>query len=113
MNSENELSPLDRIRQAEAEVARQIAASRERGEQRAARAREQADVLLQEAREVGRREGQAQYRRLILQAQDEVRALCLESEERLEALRRARVERMDAAVARVVAIVAAAGERER
>lgn len=112
MDAEHELSPLDRVRQAEAGVAGRIAGSREEAERTVARAGEQARVLIEEGREVGRREGQAQYRRLILQAQDEARAICLESQERVAVLRRAEVEWMDAAVRRVVAILTAAGEEE-
>lgn len=109
MSSEHELSPLDRVRQAEAEVARRVAASRESAEQMGARTREQARVLLEEAREDGQREGQAQYRRLILQAQDEASAICMEGQERVEELRRAEGEWMDVAVRRVVQIITAAG----
>ena len=112
MNAEHELSPLDRVRQAEAEVAGRIAGSREGAERTVTEARERARVLIAEGQEAGRREGQAQYRRLILQAQDEARAIGLESQERVEALRRAEGEWMDAAVRRVVKIITAAGGDE-
>lgn len=59
MDLDHELSSLDQVRQAEAEVARRIAASREKVEQAEAQAREQAKALIEEAREGGRREGQA------------------------------------------------------
>jgi vacuolar-type H+-ATPase subunit H len=105
-----ELSPLDRIRQAEAEAARSIAGSRETAEQTLARAREQARALVAEAQEAGQREGQAQYRRLIFHAQDEVREIGRESQKEVDALRRAEAELMDVAVRRVVAIITGTGE---
>jgi vacuolar-type H+-ATPase subunit H len=105
-----ELSPLDRIRQAEADAARSIAGSREIAEQILVRAREQARALVAEAQEAGKREGQAQYRRIIFHAQDEVREICHESQEQVDALRRAEAELMDIAVRRVVAIITGSGE---
>jgi len=110
MHSDHELSALDRVRQAEAEVAGRIAGSREAAEQLVAGAREQADVLLVESQEAGKRRGQAEYRRLMLKAQDEARAICLESQHQVEALRRAEDTYMDRAVRRVVAIITAAEE---
>jgi vacuolar-type H+-ATPase subunit H len=105
MGQEYELSPLDRIRQTEADAARHIAGSREAAEQTIASAREQARRLLAEARAAGQREGQAQYRRIILQAQDEVQAICRETQEEVEALQRAEAALKDEAVRRVVAII--------
>jgi vacuolar-type H+-ATPase subunit H len=110
MTQAHELSALDQVRQAEAEVARRVAAARAAAEQTVARAREQAQALFAEAEEAGRREGQAHYRRLILQAQDEASAICLESQERVEELRRAEVARMEVGVRRVVAIITGSGE---
>lgn len=112
MDLDHELSSLDQVRQAEAEVARRIAGSREAVEQTVIQAREQARALVEEAREGGRHEGQAQYRRLILHAQDEARAIYLESQELVEELRRAKSERMDRAVRRAVEIVLASGESQ-
>lgn len=110
MDPQLELSPLDRIRQAEAEAARSIAGSRETAEQTLARARDQARALVVEAQEAGQREGQAQYRRLIFRAQDEVREIGRESQKEVDALRRAEAELMDVAVRRVVAIITGTGE---
>lgn len=113
MDPEYELSPLDQIWQAEAEVARRVAGCREGADHTIARAREQARALVEVEREAGQREGQAQYRRHILHAQDEVRAICLESQERVAELQRAEAELMDAAVRRVMEIVTGIAEEER
>lgn len=110
MNPEHQLSPLDLVRQEEAEVARRVAASREAAGQMVVKAEEQARTLVEEARLAGAREGQAHYRRLILEAQDEVRAICLEGQKRVEDLRRAEAEWLEIAVQHVVAIIAATGE---
>lgn len=56
MNPEHQLSPLDLIRQEEAEVARRVAASREAAGQMAVKAEEQARTLVEEARLAGARE---------------------------------------------------------
>ena len=57
MGPEYELSPLDQIRQAEAEVARRVAGCREGAERTVAKAREQARALVEAEREAGRQEG--------------------------------------------------------
>ncbi|MDT8306159.1 MAG: hypothetical protein RRC07_09500 [Anaerolineae bacterium] len=113
MDPEHVLSPLDQIRQAEADSARRVAGCREGAERAAARAREQARALVEAEREAGQREGQAQYRRLMLRAQDEVRVICLDSQKRVAELQRAEVELMGAAVTRVLAIITGIAEGER
>lgn len=97
-----ELSPLDQIRMAEANVARKIALSRELAEIRVAQAGFQARLLVDEARESGKRDGQARYQEIISTAEEEARAILAESHARVETLRCEGIRRMDMAVDQVV-----------
>ena len=99
---ETELSPLDQIRMAEANVARKIALSRELAEIRVAQARFQARLLVDEARESGKRDGLARYQEIISKAEEEAGAILAESHARVEMLRCEGNRRMDTAVDQVV-----------
>jgi len=87
-----ERSPLDQIRQAEAEVTRRVAAARKAADQALAAAHAQATDLKRQAIQAGQRDGQAQCQEIISQAEQ-------------EALRQNGNLRMEDAVRRVVAIV--------
>lgn len=113
MNPASELSSLDRIRKAEAEATRSIARGHEEAEQVIQSAKEEARAIVEQARTVGQREGQEQYRRLILQTQDEVRAIGQQSQEGTTQIENTRESHMDVAVRRIVEQVTAAGKNER
>jgi vacuolar-type H+-ATPase subunit H len=101
----SELSPLDQIRQAEAEVNRRIAAARRVAEMTEVKARAQAADLKREAREAGRREGRAQYEQLVSRAEVEAEALLAQAHSQAEDLRRKGDMHMDSAVHRAVEVV--------
>jgi vacuolar-type H+-ATPase subunit H len=107
--AEAELSPLDQIRQAEAEVNRRIAAARRAAEMIEIKARAQAVDLKREAHEAGRREGRAQYEELVSRAEVEAEALLAQAHSQAEDLRRKGDLHMDAAVHRAVEVVVGLG----
>ena len=72
-----EISPLDQIRQVEADVIRQIAAAREAADYKVNEARNQVKVILSEAREVGRQRGLIRYNEIISRAEEESHAIVL------------------------------------
>lgn len=102
---EAQLSPLDQIRLAEAEVTRKIAIARKDREHTLANVQAQAKILLDEARENGKRTGRTQYREIVSEAEEEARAILAESDHRAEEIRRKGSRYMDIAVRRVVNII--------
>jgi vacuolar-type H+-ATPase subunit H len=110
MDPDYKLSPLDQIRQAEAEVARRVAGRREAAELTLAQAREHGQALVEAEIEAGQRDGQAQYRRLILRAQDEVRAVHQEGQKHVATIQQNEHNLMDVAVRHVLAIIMGEGE---
>ncbi len=64
-----QFSPLDQIRQTEAEITRKIAAAREAAEQVVVKARLDASVIKKQALEDGNREGQSQYREILIRGE--------------------------------------------
>lgn len=100
-----ERSPLDQIRQAEAEIMRRIAAARRAAEATVQEAQAQVVNLKRQARETGRREGQAEYREIISRAEEEARALVEQARRRAEILRRQGDLCIDDLVCRAVEIV--------
>jgi vacuolar-type H+-ATPase subunit H len=102
---EAQLSPLDQIRIAEADVTRKIAAAREQREHLLAKAKARANELLNEAEESGRREGQIAYREIVAKAEEEAKAILAGANHRAKELRRAGNRQMDTAVRQVVNIV--------
>lgn len=113
MNPAQELSSLDRVRKAEADATRTIARGHEEAEQIVRNARKEARAIVEEARALGEHEGQEQYRRLILQAQDEIRAIGQEGQERATQLEQRRETHMDVAVSRIVDMITATEESEQ
>ena len=83
-----ELSPLDQIRQTEADVARQIAAAREAAGMTVARAKSQAKELLADARQSGQREGDKRYKEIVSNAEEEAQVIIAQARKRAENLRR-------------------------
>jgi vacuolar-type H+-ATPase subunit H len=102
---ELDLSPLDQIRQTEAEVARKIAAARKAAEQIVEQARQQAAALKREAVESGRGEGQARCQTALSNAEEESRALVAEAQDQADMLHRRGAERMELAVHRALSFV--------
>lgn len=103
--SEIELSPLDQVRQTEAEVTRKIAAARETAEQILENARQQAETIKRNARQAGIQEGQGHYKATIARAEEEARALVAEAKFQAERLRRRGQQRMKRAVSYAVNLV--------
>jgi vacuolar-type H+-ATPase subunit H len=100
-----ELSPLDQIRQAEAEVARRIAAAHQAAEVAVNEAQAQAQDLAHKARKAGHREGQAQYQETISRAKDRAHELVAQAHDQAEDLHCKGELRMEAAARRALAIV--------
>ena len=96
--TDNELSPLDQIRQVEAEVIRQIAVAREAAEYTITEASGQVKDLLNEARVSGRRRGQTRYQEIKTTAEEEARALVAQAHSQAENLRHKGKQRMTNAV---------------
>jgi len=77
---ETELSPLDKIRQTEAEVAGSVAAAREAAEKIIANAKKEAAEIKRQAREAGLREGEARKRAMLAQAEEEARLILADAQ---------------------------------
>jgi vacuolar-type H+-ATPase subunit H len=103
--SGNRLTPLDQIWQTEAEITRQIAAARQEAEQILANARSQIRQIKNQAREAGHREGKAQYRQTIAEAEEEAQALIAQANSRAEDMCRKGQQRMEMAVRTAVSII--------
>lgn len=97
-NSNVHDSPLARIRQAETEASRRIAAARAAAEAQAQAAEAQAAALQEEAQAAGRREGEARYRKLVAEAEEEAQAIRVRAQHDAEALRRSGEQRMEEAI---------------
>ena len=100
-----ERSPLDLIRQAEAEAIRRVVAARKAADQTLAVAQAQAADLKRQAAQTGQRDGQAQYQEIISQAEQEARVILAQARNQAQHLRQNGNLRMDDAVCRAVAII--------
>ncbi len=100
-----QLSPLDQIRQTEAEITRKIAAAREAAEQVVVKARLDAYALKKQALEDGNREGQARYREILLRGEEEAKALTVQAHSTADNLRRKGEAYMEIAVRSAVELV--------
>jgi vacuolar-type H+-ATPase subunit H len=98
----DDLSPLDRIRQAEAEATRRIAAAREAADQFVAQARSQAELVKRQAREAGQRQGKAKYQATISGAEEEARTIEVEAGKLAEDIRHKGKVRMDMAIGEAI-----------
>jgi vacuolar-type H+-ATPase subunit H len=92
--TETEFSPLDQIRQAEADVARQIASAHEVAGQTVALAKAQAKDLLNDARQFGKREGEKRYKEILFNAEEEAQVILVQARKRAARLRRRADQRM-------------------
>jgi vacuolar-type H+-ATPase subunit H len=99
------LSPLDQIRQAEAEVTRKIVAAREASEHAITEARAQAALLKKQAHASGNREGQIRYKEIVSSAEEETRTIVEHAHNQAEELRRKGQSRMEMAIQEVTSIV--------
>ncbi len=97
--------PLDEIRRAELEVARQIAVARETVESARVAAEAQAADLKHQAQEAGRRESLSQHDIAIAEANKEAETLLAQMRQRADDLRRRGNVRMDMAVRHAVSLV--------
>jgi vacuolar-type H+-ATPase subunit H len=112
-SSEIDLSPLDQIRQTEAEVTRKIAAARENAEQILKDARRQAAAIKQEASETGSQEGKARYRAIIAKTEEESRAIVAEAKAQARKLRRRGQERMQTGVSVAINFIIIGAENKK
>lgn len=103
--AEAERSPVDQIRQAEAEVTRRVAAARKVADQALAIAQSQAADLKRQAVQAGRRDGEARYQEIISQAENEARAILAQARSQAQQLCQDGNLRMDDAVRHAVAII--------
>lgn len=103
--TETELSPLDQIRQTEADVTREAAVAREAATRSVAEAKNQVKANLCEARESGRQRGEIRYREIISRADEESQALVSRAHSMAERLQRMGQRRMSAAVREAVNLV--------
>lgn len=93
-----DLSPLDQIRQTEAEMTRMVAMAREHAEQILRDAHRQASAIKQEASQTGTQEGEARYRAIISKSEEESRAIVAEAKAQARRLRQRGQERMQTGV---------------
>jgi len=100
-----DLSPLDHIRQTEAEMTRAVAAARESTEKTLAGARNEAAELKRQAREAGLQEGQAHTKTIISQAEDEARVILVEANDQAKKLRQRAHQKMEQGVGHAINII--------
>jgi len=103
--TEAERSPLDQIRQTEADVARQIASAREAAKQSVAHAQSQAKEIINDAHQTGQREGEKRFREIISTAEEEAQAITAQARKRAEHLRRRAGQRLTVGVRRSLNVV--------
>jgi len=108
-----ELSPLDQIRLAEAEITRKTVAARENAERRLTEARTQAARIKKQAREEGARAGKVQYKEIISRAEEEARAITAHAQNQANTLQQKGHSRMGMAVEYAVSIVLGLNEDGR
>ena len=109
---EAQLSPLDQVRLAEANVTRKVAAALKNREHSLTKTKAQAKLLLDEARQRGEREGQIQYREIVSEAEEKARAVRAGANHEAEELRLRGSRKMGVAVRRVVNIITGIEEDE-
>jgi vacuolar-type H+-ATPase subunit H len=106
-----EPSPLDQIRQVEAEVAQEIAAARDRAEAAVREARGKVKDK-REAQEIARREGENHYQDIIAKAAKEAEALVEQAKKQAEEFRKTGKSRIDDAIRFIVSTVVGSQEEE-
>lgn len=103
--NDNDLSPLDQIRQTEAEVTRQIAAARESAKETINQAKKQVQINNHEARTLGQHKGQMLYKEILTKAKEDASAQLAQAHTEAKELRRKGKNRMEAAFCYAVQIV--------
>lgn len=100
-----ELSPLDQIRLAEAEITRKTVAAREDLEHGLIEARKQADGIKRDARDAGTCAGKVQIKETVSRAEEEAYAITAHAQHQADNLRQNGYSRMELAVEYAVSIV--------
>ena len=103
--SETELSPLDQIRLAEAEITRNIVAAREVSERSLADARVQAARIKKQACESGTRDGKIRYKEIVARADEEAHAITAHAQNHAADLHKKGRSRMELALQYAISIV--------
>lgn len=85
-DTDADLSPLEQIRHAEAEVTRRVASARQAAERTLVKARTQAAQQRNQAQKEGQSEGQAQYQASIASAEEEARQILDQAQKQADAL---------------------------
>ncbi|HAY84388.1 MAG TPA: hypothetical protein DCY42_05535 [Chloroflexi bacterium] len=102
---ETELSPLDQIRQCEAEMARKIAATQEQTKQKITKARKEAREIVERARQRGLVQGQEKGIEVLSLAEQEAQSVLQEAQNQAEDLRLRGTHLMEEAVCFAVKFV--------
>jgi len=108
-----ELSPLDQIRLAEAEITRKTVAACENAERRFAEARMQATRIKKQAREEGTRVGKVQYKEIVSRTAEEASAIIANAQNQADTLQQKGQSRMELAVEYAVSIVLGLNKNRR
>lgn len=102
---EAELSPLDQIRQSEAEITRQIATARQQAVHSLDAARKEATQLITQARAEGQQEGKRRCQEIIKAAESEARELIVQAQVQVKEQNQIGAQRMELAVQQIVDLV--------
>ena len=100
-----ELSPLDQIRQTEAEVNRQVASTQERSKLKIAQATRDVQEMIMKARETGHLEGLARGTAIVSKTEEEAQVIIEQAQKQAEAYRNHGKGQMNAAVEYAVSFV--------
>jgi len=103
--SATELSPLDQIRLAEAEIARKTIAAREKSESAVVEVHSQSTLIKKQAYESGLRDGLIRYKEMVLKAEEEARAIIEHAHSVAADLQRSGQVRMNSAIQEAMDIV--------
>ena len=100
-----ELSPLDQIRLAEAEIARKTVAARENLERSLIEARKKAARIKEDAREAGTRAGKVQFKEIVSGAEEEAYAITAHAQHQADSYHQKGYSRMELAIEYAAGIV--------
>ena len=103
--SEVDLTPLEQIRQCEAEMTRRVLTAREAAVKTVTRATQDAANIKMQAKEAGNREGQVRCQEIVLKSKEEAELLLAQAKHHAEELRRIGNTRMEAAVLRAANLI--------
>jgi len=102
---DTKLSPLDQIRQVEADVTRQIATAEEAMKQKIAQVRRDVKELVKQAREKGHLQGLAQGKQILSKTEEEAQAIVEQANRQAEVYRATAQQHMTAAVGYAVDLI--------